>query len=117
LWFLDRVAEWFPFLADRGSLTTVQGLEWASPGVFVSRLGEIGAVKSVQQNAPEAAPALVRERYCGADYVAVFFPPDAPERQSFWRSPSFQPVFANERASVLRVKPADLNCRSAAGPR
>lgn len=33
-WPLDAVSEWFPNLAHRRSLATVQGTEWAGPGAF-----------------------------------------------------------------------------------
>ena len=35
-WAIDRVSEWFPVLAERESITTVQGSEWL-PGVFSRR--------------------------------------------------------------------------------
>ena len=112
LWFLDRIAEWFPFIAARGSLTTPQGLEWAGPGVFVSKIQEVGGLKTVQENAPELMAALVHKQYCGADFVAVFFPPDAPERQSFLGLTAFRAVFANRSAAVFKTTGG--NCRSEA---
>jgi hypothetical protein len=33
-WHLDAVSEWFPVIADRRSLATVQGWEWLGPGKF-----------------------------------------------------------------------------------
>lgn len=104
LWFVDSVAEWFPYLAGRESVTTGQGLEWAGKGVFVAKTNEIGAFKAAQQAAPALAAALVREHYCGVDYVALFLPPAAPERQSLLKSADFEAVYANEGASVFRAR-------------
>ncbi|MDP8912975.1 MAG: hypothetical protein M3N39_05310, partial [Pseudomonadota bacterium] len=111
-WFVDRVAEWFPFLTDRNSLTTAQGLEWAGPGVFVAKTNELNSLKSVQKVAPNLIASLVREQYCGADYVALFSRPDAAERQAFLDSGFYRLVFANEKASVFRFQGAEVCKRS-----
>jgi hypothetical protein len=36
-WWSDRIAEWFPVLANRVSVATVQGTEWLPHGVFAAR--------------------------------------------------------------------------------
>lgn len=92
-WFLDRTAEWFPFLTERNSLTTAQGLEWAGPGVFVEKVNETDAYRSLQKVAPDLMGSFLRERYCTADYIAVFLPTAAPARQSLLASAAFQLVF------------------------
>ena len=43
-WFSDKVAEWFPVLANRVSVNTVQGSEWL-PGGFFKRVDENIAVQ------------------------------------------------------------------------
>jgi hypothetical protein len=35
-WAIDRSAEWFPVLARRTSVATVQGLEWMPGGAFAT---------------------------------------------------------------------------------
>lgn len=112
-WFLDRTAEWFPFLAERNSLTTAQGLEWAGPGVFVEKIDEIETFKLLQKVAPDLTGSFLHERYCAADYVAVFLPTAAPARQSLLASAAVQPVFSNEEAAVFRFQQTGLNCHSA----
>jgi hypothetical protein len=109
-WFLDRIAEWFPFLTERRSLTTAQGLEWGGSGVMVAKLGEITAFKTAHQSAPNLLPSLVRAEYCGADYVALFFPEGAPERQSFSGAGSYTSVFSNESAQIFSVTPDPQGC-------
>jgi hypothetical protein len=37
-WALDRPSEWFPVLAHRQSVATVQGYEWVEDGAFARRL-------------------------------------------------------------------------------
>lgn len=45
-WFgEDRASEWFPALARRASLTTVQGYEWLPGGQFHRRMGRYGALR------------------------------------------------------------------------
>ncbi len=113
-WWADRIAEWFPYLTQRSSLTTAQGLEWAGPGIFVEKVDEIRLLKAVQQAAPGLTLPVVAGQYCAADYVAVFLPPDAPERIAFLRSGIFQPVFANGQATVFKRMRA---CRGAGAAR
>lgn len=43
-WALDRVSEWFPVLANRASVATVQGHEWT--GAFTRRMAEFYAVQA-----------------------------------------------------------------------
>lgn len=37
-WATDETAEWFPYLTGMRSLSTMQGLEWAGPGVMMEEL-------------------------------------------------------------------------------
>jgi hypothetical protein len=97
-WWADKIAEWFPYLTARASLTTVQGLEWAGEGVFVAKVAAVEALK-----ASKAAPSLVRRSYCGADYVAVFSDPHAERTQAFFEERSFRPVFSNEGATIFEA--------------
>jgi len=101
-WWEDRVAEWFPVLAERASLTTAQGLEWAGPGVFTAKLEAIEAFKHVQIGDPALLPATVQRTFCGADHVAVFLPADHAGRHSFAADPEFQLVYQNRAAAAFR---------------
>lgn len=97
-WWADKIAEWFPYLTGRTSLTTAQGLEWAGEGVFVARVAAVEALK-----ASKAAPSLVRRSYCDTDYVALFSAPRSEQAQAFSADRSFRPVFSNEQATVFQV--------------
>ncbi|MGO9178346.1 MAG: glycosyltransferase family 39 protein [Candidatus Limnocylindrales bacterium] len=37
-WFVDATAEWFPVLAERRSVATVQGFEWMGKGAWTARV-------------------------------------------------------------------------------
>lgn len=69
-WSKDATAEWFPALAGRQSLTTVQGSEWLPDRQFALRL-ELHA--ELQRCAVQGVDCLEewRERY-GADFSHVF---------------------------------------------
>lgn len=45
-WSNDRVAEWFPVLAERRSVATVQGAEWLPGGEFTRRVEAYEALSS-----------------------------------------------------------------------
>ncbi|MEL7462095.1 MAG: hypothetical protein AAFX45_02140 [Pseudomonadota bacterium] len=45
-WATDETAEWFPYLTSSLGLSTAQGLEWAGPGVFVEKLGQLSILTS-----------------------------------------------------------------------
>jgi hypothetical protein len=104
VWWGDRVAEWFPLLASRESLTTAQGLEWVAPGVFTAKLRDIQALKAVQFNAPKVLPQFVAASYCRADYVALFLPANDVLYDEFAHSSSFRLIFREPRAAVLETR-------------
>lgn len=103
-WFFDRIAEWFPYLARRRSLTTAQGLEWAGPGIFTERLGEIALLKALQIVEPRALPDYLLRNHCQADHVALFFPRTAPQRRAFAGSADFLPVRVTPTFAIYRTR-------------
>jgi hypothetical protein len=111
-WYFDRIAEWFPFLAGRTSLTTAQGLEWAGPGVFTAKAGEIEELKKIQAAAPALLPRVVQARYCTADHVALFFPANHEVSQAFSRSSAFQIVAQNAAAALYKTRVPGEHCQS-----
>lgn len=103
-WWADRIAEWFPYLSQRNSLTTAQGMEWVGPGEFTKRKETIQRLKVVQIAAPALAPVFTREAYCAATHIAVFYPAGHPVRNAFTTSPYFKLVYANLDAAILEVR-------------
>lgn len=54
-WELDYFSEWFPFLAQRESVATVQGSEWTGLDGFINRLARF---RQLQECAPRVASCL-----------------------------------------------------------
>ena len=73
-WQDDRVAEWFPVLADRKSLTTAQGLEWIRGNVFRSKVERIEELKRNQASSNNELGSYIESHYDSSRYVAVFIP-------------------------------------------
>ena len=73
-WQDDRVAEWFPVLSDRKSLTTAQGLEWIPGNVFRSKVETIKELKHNQALNNNGLAKYIESRYNFFQYVAVFIP-------------------------------------------
>lgn len=45
-WSIDMVGEWFPALADRKSVLTVQGSEWLGDGNYYAKIEQFDEIKS-----------------------------------------------------------------------
>ena len=74
-WALDAEAEWFPTLANRRSLTTVQGTEWLPAGSFDAAVERAESIARCAVAEDEACTAAWLDQY-DPDYVfAVDTPP------------------------------------------
>ena len=59
----DSVAEWFPMLADRQSLYTVQGTEWTKADGFKPFIREAVDLQMCSQETPDCVESLVDSEY------------------------------------------------------
>lgn len=71
-WALDALSEWFPVLAGRPSLATVQGTEWLSGGEFRARMTVYDDLQSCADREAECLAAW-SDRY-GYEFDYVFIP-------------------------------------------
>jgi hypothetical protein len=116
-WWDDPSTEWFPALADRTSLTTVQGYEWTSPSQFAERVSRYDAVRDCLHSIQ--ADCLMQwsaGQQAAFDYIFVpILPPargqpaleNTPLVQALRQSPGYQLV--SEQAGALIFKPAGGN--------
>lgn len=94
-WQVDRYSEWFPILAARRSVATVQGYEWLPTGAFAEQQDLFRAVQHCADVAC-AEERLARDR-ASFDYVllprsSLFHCCDRMER-SLREDPRFTPVY------------------------
>ena len=100
-WFgADQTSEWFPALAGRADLVTVQGYEWLPGGQFASRIGRFFEALACGESDVACLEAWAAR---GArDFTHVFVPAEgrcAPLIASLRSSPRYRPVY--ERDGVL----------------
>lgn len=70
-WALDALSEWFPALADRPSLATVQGTEWLSGGEFRKRIEAYEELQRCADGEVECLAAWADEYDVRFDHVFV----------------------------------------------
>jgi len=75
-WPGDRSSEWFPALTQRTSATTVQGYEWAGPGVMSARAARSLALQSCAFR--DAACLRRWEQETGVTVTHVYVPKRPP---------------------------------------
>jgi hypothetical protein len=67
----DPVSEWFPALAERRSLATLQGYEWSSGVDFAERMDESATIQACLDRAPSCLEAWLARNELAADYIYV----------------------------------------------
>lgn len=76
-WYSADAAEWFPYLAQRQSLTTPQGLEWVSAIEFNKIIGQVTILSQMVRNEQagievnQLAP-YIESNFSDYDYIAIF---------------------------------------------
>lgn len=99
-WQDDRVAEWFPVLSDRKSLTTAQGLEWVPGDVFRFKVESINELKRNQASGENGLAKYVESHYASFQYVAVFIPQQNPNYGKFLES-GYRVVYDNDSVLIF----------------
>jgi MFS family permease len=77
-WQSDRSSEWFPVLAQRVSVATPQGYEWASNVTFAQRVAVYGAVQGCADGDTTCLEPWVEQM--AVDYIYVRAAAQAPGR-------------------------------------
>ncbi len=115
-WAENSVGEWFPALAERPSLSTVQGYEWLPQGAFWTQMRRFFAAQSCGSQ-DTACLDQVRAS-AGYDYAYVFVPSEKfTQRQdssaepccsslvlSMKQDPRYELVYARGGAYVFRFR-------------
>lgn len=111
-WAGDPDSEWFPLLAERRSVATVQGSEWLGQLAFEE---QVRAHRSLQACVVPASVSCVRQWLAEwpADYLYLpkgqLHGSNSPAdccpglRASLFSDPSFTPVYDGDGATIFRV--------------
>jgi len=107
-WWADRVGEWFPVLARRVSVATVQGTEWLPAGTFENREREYD---SLQGCAVWGVTCLEEwARTSGRPYTHVYIPKTlaypccAPLDSALRHNPTYRLLFDGPGASIYEIR-------------
>lgn len=106
-WAVNDVAEWFPILANRTSVATVQGTEWLPNHAF-SRAVAVDSAVEVCASGTTACLQSVRQTK-GLSFTHVFIPksPNAPccaaLRGSVREDPRYQVIYDGPGATIAVV--------------
>ncbi len=107
-WWADRVGEWFPVLARRVSVATVQGTEWLPAGTFENREREYD---SLQGCAVWGVTCLEQwARASGRPYTHVYipktlaFPCCGPLDSALRHDPTYRLLFDGPGAAIYELR-------------
>jgi hypothetical protein len=70
-WQYDHAAEWFPVIAGRKSINTVQGSEWQSSGSYTRMIENYAGLKQCYYAGPGCVTAWLSSTHQTADYILV----------------------------------------------
>jgi len=111
-WWADRVGEWFPVLARRVSVATVQGTEWLPAGTFENREREYDRLQGC---AVWGVTCLERwARASGRPYTHVYipktlaFPCCGPLDSALRHDPTYRLVFDGPGAAIYEFRESAL---------
>lgn len=89
LWACDPVQEWFPSIADRTSLTTLQGQEWLLGSSFASRQDGLQDLQACENQSTGCLEQKARSLQMAFNYVYILKTlPTSPCHASTQSSPS-----------------------------
>jgi hypothetical protein len=76
-WYSADAAEWFPYLTQRQSLTTPQGLEWVSAMEFNKIAQQVTILSQIVRNEQTGVKTgqlakYIESNFAGYDYIAIF---------------------------------------------
>ena len=110
-WWADRIAEWFPVVARRTSVATVQGTEWLPDGEFAAQERRYD---SVQGCAVWNVRCLEKwERETGLRYTHVYIPRTLASECC---APLVAALRADRRYALIHEQPAAYIFARRAGP-
>jgi hypothetical protein len=100
-WQIDKISEWFPVLAERVSVGTVQGTEWLPGGEFQRSIMRQSRIRGCAAREPgcleslHESPALV--------FTHVYVPRTccSPLLAALRRDARYQPIYTGQGATIF----------------
>ena len=114
-WEQDRTSEWFPVLAERISVATVQGTEWLPGGAFGRQTNAYDEVQDCANQTAACIEKWATNSGTRVDYVYIsklvpgvyreldFEDCCGPLRRDLAADPDYSLVFENDGASIFRA--------------
>jgi len=103
-WWSDRVSEWFPVLANRPSVATVQGTEWLPDGTFRTRERDYNQLQGCAIWTASCVETWARQRRFAFSHVylpkTLAFPCCAPLDSALRADPRYRLVFDGRGAAI-----------------
>jgi hypothetical protein len=112
-WGHDRSGEWFPVLADRPSIATVQGYEWIPNGAFTRQEKSYIALQGCVDQGPACIAQWSSDHHASFDYLYIGHrgtgsddsqvPCCSALVDALKSDPAFTMVYQNADATIFRV--------------
>jgi len=103
-WWNDYLSEWFPVLADRRSVTTVQGYEWV-PDVFNKKIVSYIQLRSCEDTGPVCVRSWEIENGNQIDYLIIDTEDNRPDfANSFEMDANYDMFYDDGRLLVFKKK-------------
>lgn len=110
-WEVDRTSEWFPVLADRVSVATVQGYEWLPGGIFVEQRERYNQAQGCATWLAACLQDWSHET--GVMFTHVYIP-KLPNREccsilrdSLYHQPEYDLVYDGPGATIFALRPGE----------
>lgn len=109
MWAANKTGEWFPVLANRTSVATVQGSEWLPNHAFGRRIAVDSAVESCAFSSTHCLDRVSQENGLTFTHVFIGKSPEDPcctaLRASLRNDPGYQVIYDGPGATVAAVRP------------
>lgn len=101
-WQDDRIAEWFPLLTQRFSLTTAQGLEWKKGRAFHERARHTNILKKLQRLERYPLVPTIESLFVCHDHLAVFGTKLITRLSGEWLVTKYKIIYQSDGVLLLK---------------
>jgi hypothetical protein len=101
-WWNDYLSEWFPVIADRHSVSTVQGYEW-TPDMFDLKVMTYSRLRSCEIPGPRCVERWENDNKTEIDYIVIDLDENRPDfLNSFKIENGYELVYDGNRLAVFK---------------